>query len=202
MNQFSPKKLEKLCLYKLPELQHICEEGSPIHPLLQFLQVLYVDECSSLRNLVPSSVTFCFLTYMEIENCSNMINLITPSTATSLVKLETMKVKGCNSLEEIVTEDHVDAETKGEIISFHSLKILELENLERLNCFSSSKCFLKFPLLEKATVKQCPRMKIFSDRGTNTPKLKKVVIDEKVQEWCWEADLNGTIEKMFLDKVQ
>ena len=44
-------------------------------------------------------------------------------------------------------------------------------------------------------------MKIFFDGGTSTPKLQKVVIDEKEQEWCWEGDLNGTIKKMFLDKV-
>ena len=191
-------RLKELTLHELPKLQHICEEGFQIDPLLEFLEYLNVDGCSSMINLVHSSVTFSHLTYLEIEDCNGMINLISSPTARSLAKLTTMKVKDCNSLEEIMVEEEDEVIYD---IAFLSLEILMLECLPRLNRFCSNKCFLRFPLLEEVVVRQCPRMKKFSEGDISTPKLRKVKTAEDNKEWLWKGDLNGTIKNMFGDKV-
>ncbi|XP_061354809.1 uncharacterized protein LOC133299367 [Gastrolobium bilobum] len=189
-------RLKKLTLSQLPKLQHLCEEGSQIDPVLQILEFLFVKECPSLTNLLPSSVTFSHLMYLEIMNCNGLISLITSPTARSLVKLAILKVKECNSLEEIMIG-------KGEEydIAFISLEILMLESLPSLNKFCSNKCFLRFPLLEQVVVKECPRLKIFSMGNTSTPNLRKVKVAENEEEWNWNGNLNDTIKKMFVDKV-
>ncbi|KAI9112143.1 hypothetical protein K1719_016666 [Acacia pycnantha] len=190
-------QLQTLELYNV-QLLHICREGCQVDPILEVLEALYVTECDSLKILVPSSVTFSHLTHLEIEKCNLLMNLIYPSTASSLVKLKEMILRGCNSLEEIVTEEM--NETRDEIVLFLSLRTLVLESLPRLKCFSSSKCLFKFPFLEKVVVRQCPRMKIFCET-TSAPMIKKVIKDGKDGEWCWEGNLNGTINKIFLDKA-
>jgi hypothetical protein len=149
-------RLKKLTLYQLPKLQHICEEGSQIHPVLEVLECLNICHCPSLTNLLlPSSVTFSHLTYLEITKCNKLVNLITSSTAQSLVKLTELKVEDCDSLQEIIMgKENVD-------IAFVSLEILILKDLPSLNNFCSSKCCLKFPLLEDVVVSKCPLMEIF-----------------------------------------
>ncbi|XP_045825215.1 uncharacterized protein LOC123917515 [Trifolium pratense] len=196
--QISEKKtypqLKMLTLYQLHKLQHICEEGFQIDPVLAFLEYLDVDNCSSLLCLLPSSATLNHLEYLEITNCNGLKKLITSPTAQSLHKLISLKVKDCNSLEEIITgEENVG-------IAFISLELLMLDCLPRLTKFCSSKCFLKFPMLKEVIVRECPRMKIFSEGNTSTPNLRKVKIAEN-DEWLWKGNLNDTITNIFEDKV-
>lgn len=49
-------RIKTLSLNKLPKLQHICEKGSPIDPILEFLEGLGVYDCSSMKILFPSSI--------------------------------------------------------------------------------------------------------------------------------------------------
>jgi hypothetical protein len=196
--QISEKKtyprLKRLTLFGLHKLQHICEEGFQIGPVLAFLEQLYVDNCSSLLRLLPSSVTLHHLEYLEITGCNGLKTLITSPTAQNLHKLTWLKIKDCNSLEEIITgEENVG-------IAFISLELLMLDCLPSLNKFCSSKCFLKFPLLKTVIVRECPRMKIFSEGNTSTPNLRKVNIAEN-GEWLWKENLNDTITDIFEDKV-
>ncbi|CAJ2670261.1 unnamed protein product [Trifolium pratense] len=187
-------RLKKLSLFQLPKLQHICEDGSLIHPLLEHLEQLYIHHCRSLTNLLPSSVTFSHLTYLWIKKCNKLVNLITSSTAQSLVKLKELNVEDCDSLQEIIMgKENVD-------IAFVSLQRLMLKGLPSLNNFCSSKCCLKFPLLEQVAVSNCPAMDIFSEGNTSTPSLRKVRIEENGEEWYWKGNLNDTIKKMFEDK--
>ncbi|KAL5066893.1 hypothetical protein RYX36_017780, partial [Vicia faba] len=85
-------RIKNLVLSELHKLQQICEEGSRIDPVLEFLEHLWVASCSSLTNLLPSSVTLNHLNYLEIISCNGLKSLITTPTAQSLVKLTTLKV--------------------------------------------------------------------------------------------------------------
>ncbi|XP_028789180.1 uncharacterized protein LOC114745197 [Neltuma alba] len=190
-------RLEVLTLSNLHELQHICKEGFQIDPVLEVLETLHVDQCSKLKHLVPSSVTFSRLTYLEVENCNGLIHLITSSTASSLVRLSTLKITNCDSLEQIVAEE--EREGSQDEIAFCSLQILELERLPMIKRFCSSNCVLNLPLLVNVVVKQCPRMRIFSERDTSTPMLQKILLDEEDGKVYWEGDLNRTIKKVFAD---
>jgi len=191
--QISPQ-LKQLDLWHLSKLQCICKEGFQMDPVLHFLERIIVSKCSSLTKLVPSSVTFSYMTYLEVTNCNGLKNLITHSTAKSLIKLTTMKIKMCNWLEDIVNgkEDETNE------IAFCSLQTLELISLQRLCRFCSCPCPIKFPLLEVVVVKECPRMELFSLGVTNTTSLQNVQTDDGNH---WEGDLNVTVKKLFDDKV-
>ncbi|XP_004514678.1 uncharacterized protein [Cicer arietinum] len=194
--QISDTRLKTLTLNGLPKLQYICEEGSRIDPVLESLEYLHLYSCSTLTNLLPSSATLNHLTHLGITDCNGLKSLFRSPIAQSLDKLTTLKIKCCNALEEIIVgeENIVD-------IAFVSLEILMLECLSSLNKFCSSKCFLKFPLLEEVIVRECPRMRIFSDGNTSTPNLRKVKTAENDQERFWKGNINDTINNMFLDKV-
>jgi hypothetical protein len=195
MSEKTHTQIKWLTLSDLPNLEHICEDGFRIDPVLEFLEHLRVDSCPSLINLLPSSVTFTHLVQLEIKDCNGLTKLITSSTAQSLINLTTLKIEACNSLEEIILgEENVH-------ITFISLEILILVSLPSLNQFCSSKCFFKFPLLEAVIVRECPRMKVFSEGYTSTPGLRKVEIAETHEEWFWKGNLNDTINNMFEDKV-
>ncbi|GAU51439.1 hypothetical protein TSUD_413390 [Trifolium subterraneum] len=194
--QIIPRLKELNCRY-MYNIQCICKEGLQMDPILQLLERINVHCCSSLVKFVPSSVTFNYLTYLEVTECNGLINLITYSTAKSLVKLTTMKIEMCNWLEDIVNGKEEDDETKYKI-EFCSLKSLELISLPRLCVFSSCPCLIMFPLLEDVVVKECPRMEYFSLGVINTIDVQHIQIDE---ENHWEGDLNRTIKKMFDDKV-
>ncbi|WJX10976.1 hypothetical protein P8452_01642 [Trifolium repens] len=195
MSEKTHTQIKHLTLNSLPNLEHICEEGFRIDPVLEFLEYLWVSHCSSLTNLLPCSATFTHLVQLEIKDCNGLTKLITSSTAQSLINLTTLKIEACNSLEEIILgEENVH-------ITFISLEILILVSLPSLNRFCSSKCFFKFPLLEVVILRECPRMKVFSEGYTSTPGLRKVEIAETHEEWFWKGNLNDTINNMFEDKV-
>ncbi|KAK4270259.1 hypothetical protein QN277_023318 [Acacia crassicarpa] len=192
-------RLKVLHLCRLYELQHICKEGCQLDPVLEVLECLYVDVCSSLKHLVPSSVTFNHLASLKVEDCKGLICLITSSTARSLVSLTTLKIIKCDLVEQIVEE--ADGESICEI-AFRSLKVLELEYLPKLKMFCSCiVCCLKLPVLEKLVIRQCARMESFSASKTSTPLLREILTDEQDKKWFCEDDLNNTVNKMFQDKV-
>ncbi|XP_028789177.1 uncharacterized protein LOC114745192 [Neltuma alba] len=192
-------RLKALTLSQLDDLQRICKEGFRIDPVLEVLEDLQVYNCSNLKHLAPSSVTFHHLTDLKVGNCNGLLHLITSSTARSLVKLTTMKIKKCNSLEQVVAEEREGSEDK---IAFRSLEILELKCLPMIKRFCSSNYFLNFPMLKKVVIEQCPRMNTFSaGRDTSTPKLRKISSKEEDGNVYWEGDLNKTMNKMFADKV-
>lgn len=188
-------RLKWLKLSYLPELQNICEEGYQIDPVLKKLEDLEIYECPSLTMLSPSSGTFSHLTNLTIRNCNGLIKLITSPTARSLAKLTTMIVNNCNSLEEIITGSE-DVE-----IALTSLVTLMLVCLPRLNKFCSGKCLLKLPLLEEVVVRECPRMKIFSEGNVSSPILQKVKTAQDVGKWHLKGNLNDKIKNMYEDKV-
>jgi hypothetical protein len=189
-------RVKNLYLNGLPELQHICEEGSQIDPVLEVLQVLLVTKCSSLINLLPSSATLSHLEYLKVTECKGLKNLITSQAMQSLDKLRTLKVEDCSSLEEVITGDE-------EIhITLMSLQKLVLKRLPSLNQFSSKNCSLKFPLLEVVILRVCPSMKVFSEGYISTPNLRQVKIAKNDEGWFWKGNINDTITSMFEDKVR
>ncbi|XP_054780790.1 uncharacterized protein LOC129288302 [Prosopis cineraria] len=192
-------KIKKLTLNDLDELRHICKEGFQLNPILEALEYLHVSCCSNLKLLVPSSVTFNRLAYLQVQNCNGLNDVITASTARSLVKLTTLKIRACNSVEQIVAQE--GGESTNKEIAFDSLEVLELESLPRLKMFCSSSCYLKLPLLEKLVIRQCARMKSFSASDTSAPLLQEILTDDQDEQWFCEGDLDGTVKNIFQHMV-
>jgi hypothetical protein len=60
---------------------------------------------------------------------------------------------------------------------------------------------LRLPLLDEVVVRECPRMKIFSDGEVSAPILQKVKTAQDVGKWNLKRNLNDIIKNMFEDKV-
>ncbi|GKV47956.1 hypothetical protein SLEP1_g54804, partial [Rubroshorea leprosula] len=164
------------------------------------LKTLEVLQCSNLKNLVPSFVSFKNLTTLEVSACHELINLIEYSTAKSMVQLTKMSISKCQMLKEIVA--CVGEEVK-DGIAFIQLKYLLLRGLPRLASFCSGNCGFELTSLEEVIVMGCPNMHIFS-RGecSTTNKLQKVKLTLDEDEGFWEGNLNSTIKRMFTEKAR
>ncbi|GLT95663.1 hypothetical protein SLE2022_133310 [Rubroshorea leprosula] len=187
----------ELRLSKLHELTHLWKEESQIESIFSNLKTLEVQECSRLKNLVPSNVHFNNLQTLEVSKCHGLVNLVRYSTAKSLVQLKTMQVTECETIEEIVVCLGDDVKD-GIILS--KLKYLQLEGLPRLASFCSGVCNFEFPDLEVVIVRECPNMQIFSNGELSTPKLAKLK-EYREDEGCWEGNLNSTIQQVFKEKA-
>ncbi|KAG5059759.1 hypothetical protein JHK87_000788 [Glycine soja] len=188
-------QLKELELYNLIYLEEI---GFEHDPLLQRLERLVICECIKLTNLMSSSVSFYYLTHLQVDHCRLMRNLMTSSTAKSMVQLTTMKVSFYEMIVEIIAENE---EENVQEIEFRQLKSLELVSLQNLTSSCNfEKCDLKFLLLENLVVRECSQMTKFSN-VQSAPNLQKVhvVVGEK-DKWYWEGDLNVTLQKIVTDQ--
>ncbi|KAG8661241.1 hypothetical protein MANES_02G215610v8 [Manihot esculenta] len=186
--------IRRLKLNNLPDLTDIWNQDSELDQVLQSLELLHVERCNSLVALAPSS-TFQNLITLKLLKCNGLLNLVTSSTAKSLVQLTIMSIKECDGLKEIVANDGDEIELKEDII-FSKLKTLELHYLPSLVCFCSSEHNFKFPSLKNVTVKQCPKLQVFSKGVLSTSSLLGV---QKDDQWHWNGNLNDAIQQLFAE---
>ena len=191
-------QLKVLCLDSLPELVSIGLENSWIQPLLGNLETLEVIGCSSLKDLVPSTVSFSNLTYLQVERCNNLRHLFASSTARSLGQLKRMEIKRCDSIEEIVSKEG-DESHENEII-FPQLNCLKLEELRKLRSFYKGS-LLSFPSLEELSVIYCEWMETLCPGTLKADKLVQVQLEESSDAIKLENDLNSTMREAFREKV-
>ncbi|XVF30826.1 hypothetical protein REPUB_Repub16aG0091400 [Reevesia pubescens] len=192
-------RVTELRLTHLSELMHLWNEKEGF----QNLRILEVEDCPKLKNyLVPSSVSFQNLVTLLVQKCGGITKLITHSTAKTLVQLKQMSITDCYGMKEIIEGSGDDEDDMKIVISFPLLNSLKLRNLRELESFCSSEnyCFA-FPSLEKVKVKDCPKMKMFSQGDSNTPMLQCVRFWEKGKEHrSWEGNLNSTIQQEFKEE--
>ncbi|GKV47767.1 hypothetical protein SLEP1_g54633 [Rubroshorea leprosula] len=191
-------RIKTLNLRILPYLRHIWSHDSSI--VLQNLRTLKVFRCESLISLSTSPASFQNLVTLNIHRCKAMVNLVSISIAQSLMQLTRMTVSWCYMLTEIVgnegngTQDLI-------MITFTKLRYLKLEGLPRLESFCLGNFTFKFPSLKKLIVIQCPKLMIFNEGDLSTPLLPRVELIEGEDKWCWEGDLNTTIQRMYMEQV-
>jgi len=172
-------------------------------PNLQRLELLSLEGCHELKNLVLPSV-LTYLTCLKLKNCSRLKFLVASSTAMSMVQLKILKIINCLEVVEIVSNEGSE-DGKVTKIVFSKLISMELVGLDNLISFCSYKeCEFEFPSLEILIVRECPKMKRFSEKESITPKLKNVfgVEGNEKTKWPWKDILNATIQKVFNDKVR
>lgn len=122
-------KLKILILEELPNLEHIWNESPQGILSLQCLQQVCVDRCDSIKSLFPASL--------------------------AIDKLETLEVKYCGRLEEIIEEDKTEASDK--VLIFHNLSSLKLWELPELKYFNSVHR-MEWPKLNSLNVYKCCKL--------------------------------------------
>ncbi|KAG5142020.1 hypothetical protein JHK82_017715 [Glycine max] len=183
-------QLKVICPDSLPELVSIGSENSGIVPFLRNLETLQVISCFSSINLVPCTVSFSNLTYLQVYRCKSLLYLFTSSTARSLGQLKTMKISNCDSIEEIVSSTEEGDESDENEIIFQQLNCLKLDGLRKLRRFYKGS--LSFPSLEEFTVFLCERMESLCAGTVKTDKLLLVNINWK--DIPLETDLNSAMQ--------
>ncbi|XP_058754319.1 uncharacterized protein LOC131627481 [Vicia villosa] len=190
-----------LILELLTELVSIGLEHSWVEPLIKNLETLEIIRCFRLRNIAASTKCFSNLMRLLVSGCHGLVNLFTPSTAKSLVRLKTMEIICCESIQEIVSNEG-DASEEDETIIFEELQALYLKDLQELKCFYSGNFTVCFPSLEQVFVINCHKMENFSPGTVNADKLLGVTFQEMSDAVLLDIDLNSTIQKEFLAQVK
>ncbi|EXB53704.1 hypothetical protein L484_008988 [Morus notabilis] len=137
------------------------EENSHPREVFQNLEDLLVWRRDSLKNVVPSSVSFPNLTSLSVSRCHGMINLFSFSVARSLERLQKISIDECQMMTEIVSNDGGPAGAESLEIIFNQLEVMELYRLPSLSSFYSGISSMRFPRLRKVVVVECPNMQNF-----------------------------------------
>ncbi|KAF7823503.1 putative P-loop containing nucleoside triphosphate hydrolase, leucine-rich repeat domain, L [Senna tora] len=190
-----PTQINSLWLFELKQLKNIWNDDSLSNPIAEILEDLSVWVCPSLMRLAPPSISFKNLTNLEVKDCKGLIYLMTSSTAKSLVHLESLKIKNCEMIEDVVRIDEGESE---EEMVFESLEDLRLTSLLSFKSFCSGNLTFVFPSLVQLKVRGCPKMQNFSSGVTLAPFLKTVEVENGKMRW--KEDLNTTIQQLFMEK--
>ncbi|KAM3705372.1 hypothetical protein ACJW31_03G074700 [Castanea mollissima] len=113
-------------------------------------------------------ITFRKLRTIKIEGCSSLKSVFPTSVAKALMQLETLEIKDCATVEEIVAkEEGIETIT---LFVFPQLTTLELQNLPELKSFYPGNHTLECPLLKGLRIQKCDKLKIF---GSNKSSVKE-----------------------------
>ncbi|TKY65513.1 disease resistance protein [Spatholobus suberectus] len=106
-------KLESMCLYNLENLEKICQ-----------------------NQLTEAS--FCNLKIIKIKTCDQLENLFPFSMVRLLTMLETIEVRDCGSLKEIVSVERQTHTISDDRIEFSQLRLLTLQCLPAFACLCTN----------------------------------------------------------------
>ncbi|KAL9457203.1 hypothetical protein AB3S75_006279 [Citrus x aurantiifolia] len=157
---------------------------------------IHIHATTSTSSPTPSLGNLVSIT---IDTCGKLRNLFTTSMVKSLVRLESLEVSSCPTLQDIIMDDEGEVGLQGastKKITFPSLFSIKLCDLDSLACFCSSglHATIEFLALEALQIIGCPSMKTFGYGDQLTPKLRKGVVVEN-GEYRWTGNLNHTIQQ-------
>ncbi|KAA8539273.1 hypothetical protein F0562_025965 [Nyssa sinensis] len=194
------QKLEKLALEQCDSLREIFDiEGlvmqdkhEPLLPQLSDLVLTHLPKLVHMWNKEPAGILlFQKLISLQVIHCDGLDNLFSLSTARNLIKLQKLKLFGCELMEEVIT---VEEEESMDEIVFPELECLLLKHLPRLTCFFPGTNTFEWPSLKTVRVKSIPKMEHFAPGVQSTPKLKAIY--GNFLEKVWKENLNDTIKHL------
>ena len=129
----------------------------------------YLKKVKHVWNMDPQEIiTFEKLRTIEIEGCSSLKSVFPTSVAKALKQLEQLEIKDCAMVEEIVAkEEGIEPTT---LFEFPQLTRLTLLNLPELKSFYPGKHISKWLLLNRLSIANCDKLKIF---GSNKESVEE-----------------------------
>ncbi|XVF65772.1 hypothetical protein PTKIN_Ptkin09bG0277100 [Pterospermum kingtungense] len=197
-----------LRLHSLPQLISFCRQQSTysstgdealfndkiLFPSLEYLQLSVIGVARIWQNQLAT--TPCFgqnLRTLIVEDCYKLEYLWSESVVGCFVQLKRLEITGCGCMKTIIqTEKKLELFTEAKIL-FPQLVSLRMNDLANLQGFYFGNTIIEFPTLKQVTVKDCPKLYIFSNGVVSTPKLRNIVMGE--YEGIWSKDLNTLIQK-------
>ncbi|KAH9696839.1 Disease resistance protein [Citrus sinensis] len=183
------------CSYK-----ELFSNGGQVH-LIKKLELICLNDLEYLwiPNSKMGDSILQNLEILKVDSCQKLMNLVTPSGAKSLVRLESLTIYGCSAMTQVVISEGDAASAKEEIV-FIKLKSLDLHHLDSLTSFSSGNYTFRFPSLEYLCVIGCPKMKIFTAGDLRTL-TESVCYGYGHGEWRSDSNINKIIHQLHEEKL-
>ncbi|KAH9657357.1 Disease resistance protein [Citrus sinensis] len=183
------------CSYK-----ELFSNGGQVH-LIKKLELICLNDLEYLwiPNSKMGDSILQNLEILKVDSCQKLMNLVTPSGAKSLVRLESLTIYGCSAMTQVVISEGDAAAAKEEIV-FIKLKSLDLHHLDSLTSFSSGNYTFRFPSLEYLCVIGCPKMKIFTAGDLRTL-TESVCYGYGHGEWRSDSNINKIIHQLHEEKL-
>ncbi|KAF3673210.1 putative disease resistance protein-like isoform X2 [Capsicum annuum] len=192
--------LRALQIHVCPEMKKFVQQGSVNIPSLESVnnddEVKAVDTMFNSKlelagaNCITSLCThqlpmgyFSKLEKLVVRKCGELRNLMSQSMARGLLNLRTLRILGCQLMEEVITEEEQQGE---EIMTneplFPVLEELKLYDLPKLGHFILTKHVVEFPFIKEVAIRDCPKMESFIQQGTvSTLNFESVNNDDELK---------------------
>lgn len=164
---------------------------------LVYLHLYNLHNLRALSCGVPSIETFANLEMLYVERCNQMKTLLSIELLQNLQNLESIQIKNCCLMEDIVANDGNAVTT----FSLPKLKYLRLEHLPELKSMFNTT--VTCPSLESIGVGECPKLKKLPFTSKNlSPTLKRLRGEKKwwdAMEWD-DPNLKIQLQDFFIDR--
>ncbi|KAJ9682453.1 hypothetical protein PVL29_018383 [Vitis rotundifolia] len=137
-------------------------------PSLEFLRISGLDNVKKIwHNQIPQG-SFSKVKMVKVESCGELLNIFPSCMLKRLQSLETLFVCYCSSLEAVFDMEetnvnvNVDRSSLGNMFVFPKVTHLVLVGLHQLRSFYPGAHTSQWPLLEKLTVYDCHKLKVFA----------------------------------------
>ncbi|KAL7615304.1 hypothetical protein Lser_V15G04811 [Lactuca serriola] len=145
----------------------------------QKLKEVTLGRLNNLKHMWKSNrwivLNFPNLTKVSIESCKLLGHVFSSCMVGSLLQLQELQISKCESMDVIVkqVEDSENRPTITEVV-FPCLKSITLSKLPNLMGFCLGKEAFEWPSLDTLEIKICPKITVFTNGQSTTPKLKLI----------------------------
>ncbi|KAK4725553.1 hypothetical protein R3W88_028332 [Solanum pinnatisectum] len=141
-------------------------------PSLENLSIIRANSITSLfSRQLPIAPYLSKLQTLKVKSCGKLRNLMSLSVARSVLNLRILKIDGCESMEEVITKEEQQQQGDGIMNLFPLLEELELCSLPKLGHFFLTDCTLEFPFLREVKIDACPEMNTFPQQRISVSTL-------------------------------
>ncbi|TXG59149.1 hypothetical protein EZV62_016978 [Acer yangbiense] len=162
-------------------------------PSLKNLKLSSINiRCTWLDQLPVISSCCQALTNLTLEQCNYLKFLFSYSMVRSLVQLQKLEIRNCNSIEGIINTEELRGKEKVIMMVFPKLLNLQLQGLPKLSRFGSGNS-VEFRSLTQISIEDCPNLKTFF----SSSKYADIKQSTKIEEMNSHED----IYPLFDEKV-
>ncbi|KAK6243167.1 hypothetical protein QUC31_009576, partial [Theobroma cacao] len=187
-----PKMFTFASAFSREQRIEIIDEGNTTRLSKGIADIVFLDNTVGYSNLRLSDTSelmkiwsgnpqeilpFKYLEFLEVHDCSSLRWLFTHSTALSLPRLRTLKVKNCIVMEHIIKEEGPD---------------------EQVASFYQGNKILEFPSLEELEVVGCPQMFAFAFAFSREQRIETI---DDIDGGNTTRVFKGIVDTVFFDNT-
>nr|KAJ0221114.1 hypothetical protein LSAT_V11C200051880 [Lactuca sativa] len=142
------------------------------------LKKVTLSELDNLKHMWKSNrrivLNFPNLTKVSIVGCKLLGQVFSSCMVGSLLQLQELQISYCRNMDVIVKQVEYSETRPTKEVVFPCLKSITLHNLQNLKGFCLGKEAFQWPSLTALEIKDCPKITVFTNGQSTTPKLKLI----------------------------